>query len=68
MLLSIKTKLKLNQYKKRLMSQHAGISRFTYNWGLATWNSFVKDGFQPNKFILNKFFNNHVKTELTWIK
>jgi putative transposase len=68
MLLSIKTKLKLNQYQKILISKHAGIARFTYNWGLATWNDLVKDGLKPNKFILKKFFNNHVKPELTWIK
>jgi hypothetical protein len=23
---------------------------------------------KPNKYILNKFFNNHVKTQLEWIK
>lgn len=68
MLLAIKTKLKLNKSQKIIMSKHAGIARFTYNWGLATWNSFVKDGLKPNKYLLKKFFNNHVKPEFTWIK
>jgi len=67
-LLSIKTKLKLTSAEKQLMSKHAGIARFTYNWGLATWQNLYQDGLKPNKYILKKFFNNHVKTELGWIK
>lgn len=68
MLLSIKTKLKLTSAEKQLMSKHAGIARFTYNWGLATWQNLYQDGLKPNKYILKKFFNNHVKPELSWIK
>jgi len=68
MLLSIKTKLKLSKNQEIIMSKHAGISRFTYNWGLATWNNLFKDGLKPNKYILKKFFNNHVKPEFEWIK
>ncbi|MEH2360244.1 hypothetical protein [Nostoc sp.] len=44
------------------------MARFTYNWGLATWKELYDDGLKPNKYILKKFFNNHVKTDLTWIK
>jgi putative transposase len=68
MLLSIKTKLKLNKSQKQLMAKHAGISRFTYNWGLAAWKDLYESGLKPNKYILKKFFNNHVKPEFTWIK
>jgi putative transposase len=68
MLLSIKTKLKLTAEQKTIMAKHAGIARFTYNWGLATWKSLHQDGFKPNKFLLKKFFNNEVKTSLEWIK
>ena len=68
MLLSIKTKLKLSKSQETVMSKHAGIARFTYNWGLATWNNLYKDGVAPNKYLLKKFFNNHVKPEFTWIK
>ena len=50
------------------MAKHAGIARFTYNWGLATWQDLYNDGLKPNKYILKKFFNNHVKPELTWMK
>ena len=31
---SIKTKLKVNNYQT--LAKHAGVSRHTYNWGLAT--------------------------------
>jgi putative transposase len=68
MLLSIKTKLKLNKSQKLLMAKHAGIARFTYHWGLATWQDLYLSGLKPNKYILKKFFNNHVKPELTWVK
>ncbi|TAG19809.1 MAG: transposase [Oscillatoriales cyanobacterium] len=68
MLLSIKTKLKLNKSQATVMSKHAGIARFTYNWGLATWSHLDQDGLKPNKYLLKKFFNNHVKPEFTWIK
>jgi putative transposase len=68
MLLSIKTKLKLSKAQELIMCKHAGIARFTFNWGLATWNNLYKDGLKPNKYLLKKFFNNHVKPELTWIK
>jgi putative transposase len=68
MLLSIKTKLKLNKTQKTRMSKHAGIARFTYNWGLATWQDLYVSGLKPNKYVLKKFFNNHVKPEFTWIK
>ena len=50
------------------MSKHAGISRFTYNWGLATWQALYKEGLAPNIRVLKKFFNNNVKPVLTWIK
>ncbi|MEH2323082.1 MAG: helix-turn-helix domain-containing protein [Nostoc sp.] len=50
------------------MCKHAGIARFTYNWGLATWQDLYKSGLKPDKYLLKKFFNNHVKTEYSWIK
>ncbi|MBS9392831.1 MAG: IS200/IS605 family element transposase accessory protein TnpB [Dolichospermum sp. LBC05a] len=68
MLLSIKTKLKLNKSQEILMAKQAGIARFTYNWGLSTWQDLYEDGLKPNKYVLKKFFNNHVKPELAWIK
>jgi putative transposase len=69
-LLSLKTQLKLNLQQRVFMSKHAGIARFTYNWGLATWQSLYQDGYQPNHRLLRTFFNNHVKTNLalSWLK
>jgi putative transposase len=70
MLLSIKTQLKLNQGQRVLMSKHAGIARFTYNWGLATWQALYKDGYKPNYRLLRTFFNQNLKTnpDLSWLK
>jgi putative transposase len=68
MLLAIKTKLKLNKEQQVLMAKHAGISRFTYNWGRAAWEDLFSSGLKPNKFMLKKFFNQHVKAEYKWIK
>ncbi|WP_293278623.1 helix-turn-helix domain-containing protein [Microcoleus sp. PH2017_31_RDM_U_A] len=36
------------------MSKHAGIARFTYNWGLATWSHLYQDGLKPNKYLLKQ--------------
>lgn len=70
MLLSIKTQLKLNNEQRVLMSKHAGIARFTYNWGLATWQALYQDGYKPSQRLLRTFFNNNVKTnaDLAWLK
>nr|ADN14726.1 transposase, IS605 OrfB family [Gloeothece verrucosa PCC 7822] len=50
------------------MAKHAGIARFTYNWGLATWNDLYKSRLKPNIYLLKKFFNKHLKAEYAWIK
>ncbi|MGB3636227.1 MAG: RNA-guided endonuclease TnpB family protein [Rivularia sp. (in: cyanobacteria)] len=67
-LLGIKTKLDLNNTQKVLMSKHAGIKRFTYNWGLAAWQELYQAGCKFNYRTLRTFFNKHVKTEYSWIK
>ncbi len=68
MLTSLKTKLKLTDDQAVLMAKHAGIARFTFNWGLGIWTALCKDGFKPNAFALKKFFNNHLKPVYPWIK
>ena len=35
---------------------------------MAAWQNLYKDGLKPNKYLLKKFFNNHVKPEYEWIK
>lgn len=68
MLLGVKTKLNLTDSQKVLMSKHAGIKRFTYNWGLATWQDLYKAACKFNYRTLRTFFNKHLKTEYPWIK
>ena len=38
------------------MSKHAGISRFTYNWGLATWQALYREGYQPAALDFKEIF------------
>ncbi len=68
MLLGIKTKLKLTDVQKTLMAKHAGIRRFTFNWGLATWQDLYKAGCKFNYRTLRTFFNKYLKAEYEWIK
>ena len=67
-LLGIKTKLDLNVTQKVLMSKHAGIRQFTFNWGLATWQELYKSRYKFNYRTLRAFFNKHLKAEYSWIK
>jgi putative transposase len=68
LLTSIKTKLKLTKDQEVLMAKHAGIARFTFNWGLRMWSVLYKEGYKPNAYFLKKFFNNHVKPDYPWIQ
>ena len=65
---SIRTKLKLNNKQKTLMAQHAGFSRWVYNWGLSLWNAAYRDGYQPNARKLREVFTNHTKLLYPWMK
>jgi putative transposase len=65
---ALKTRLKLTPPQAVLMAKHAGISRFTFNWGLAIWRSLYAEGVKPNALVLKKFFNHHVKPVCPWIE
>ena len=65
---SIRTKLKLNNKQKTLMAQHAGYSRWCYNWGLSLWNAAYTDGYKPNPRKLREVFTNHTKPLYPWMK
>ncbi|NES04798.1 MAG: IS200/IS605 family element transposase accessory protein TnpB [Okeania sp. SIO2F4] len=65
---SIRTKLKLNNKQKTLMAQHAGYSRWCYNWGLSLWNAAYKYGYKPNILKLREVFTNHTKPLYPWMK
>ncbi|NEQ36398.1 MAG: IS200/IS605 family element transposase accessory protein TnpB [Okeania sp. SIO3I5] len=65
---SIRTKLKLNNQQKTLMAQHAGYSRWCYNWGLSLWNAAYRNGYKPNARKLREVFTNHTKPLYPWMK
>ncbi|MGD1807116.1 RNA-guided endonuclease InsQ/TnpB family protein [Dapis sp. BLCC M126] len=65
---SIRTKLKLNNQQKTLLAQHAGYSRWCYNWGLSLWNAAYTDGYKPNPRKLREVFTNHTKPLYPWMK
>ncbi|MGB3514755.1 MAG: transposase [Microcoleaceae cyanobacterium] len=65
---SIRKKLKLNNKQKTLFAQHAGYSRWCYNWGLSLWNAAYKDGYKPNGRRLREVFTNHTKPLYPWMK
>ncbi|NEP90235.1 MAG: helix-turn-helix domain-containing protein, partial [Okeania sp. SIO2C2] len=57
------------------MAQHAGYSRWCYNWGLSLWNAAYIDGDKPNvsfgmlrKRKLREVFTNHTKPLYPWMK
>ena len=66
MLLGFRTKLKLNQSQRKLMVQHAGYSRWVYNWGLATKIRLYQEGIKIRSTELKKFYTNHVKPNYPW--
>ncbi len=51
-----------------MMAQHAGYSRWCYNWGLSLWNAAYKDGYKPNARKLREVFTNHTKPMNPWMK
>ncbi|NEP30060.1 RNA-guided endonuclease TnpB family protein [Moorena sp. SIO3B2] len=61
-----KTQLKLNNRQKTLMAQHAGYSRWLWNWALNMWNESYKAGLKPSANKLKKFYTNHVKPQYPW--
>ncbi len=65
---AFKTKLKLNNQQRTLMAQHAGYSRWVWNWALNLWNEAYKEGLKPTAAKLKKFYTNHVKPLYPWMK
>nr|WP_293138941.1 transposase [Okeania sp. SIO3I5] len=51
-----------------MMAQHAGYSRWCYNWGLSLWNAAYKYGYKPNARKLREVFTNHTKHKHPWMK
>lgn len=77
MLKGFRTKLDPNNEQRTKFAQHAGIARFTYNWGLeqchqaitarkeAEFNGLTKPKF-PSAIELHKRLNAEVKPNLEW--
>lgn len=64
---AFRTKLKVSNKLASLLSQHAGYSRFVYNWGLRMWSEAYKEGLKPSVSMLKKLFTNHVLPNYLWM-
>ncbi|HEY9598311.1 MAG TPA: transposase [Cyanophyceae cyanobacterium] len=68
---AIKLELKLNNVERTLMAQHAGFSRFVYNYGLALYKQVmdIKGGLTKKISAIRKVLTNFTKKkpEFTWM-
>lgn len=63
-----KTELDLNNAQKTACLKHAGVSRYTYNWGLRRYQEEYKAGRKtPNAISLHKELNALKQSELPWM-
>ncbi|MFB2981885.1 helix-turn-helix domain-containing protein [Microseira sp. BLCC-F43] len=67
MRLGFKTKLKVTVVQSQLLAQHAGYSRWVYNWAIATIEDFYQSGVKLSCNDARKFYTNHVKPEYAWM-
>jgi putative transposase len=44
-----------------------GVSRFSFNWGLAEWNNQFKEGKKPNWMALKKQLNSIKEKQFPWM-
>ncbi len=64
--LAYKTKLKLNNQQKTLMSQCGGYSRWVWNWALDFKQKAYGEDIKLNKSQLRKYYTNYVKPNYSW--
>lgn len=64
---AFKTELAPNNKQRSLFRQYAGTRRFVFNWGLATWQYWYKDGKRPSGYGLCKHFNSIKRDQCPWI-
>ncbi len=63
-----KTELRLNNKKRTLFKQCAGLARFAYNWGLRQkMDAYEATGKRPSYTVLNRSLNALKKSEFAWI-
>lgn len=53
--------------KANALARACGVSRFTYNWGLAEWKDQYAMGGRPNANEIKRLFNAIKETEYPWI-
>ena len=64
---SIKTKLKVNNYQKNILAQHAGVGCHAYSWGLTTCFSESESTKKRSSAItVNKYLVPEVKSINLW--
>lgn len=66
---SYKTELDPNNKQKTLFKKNCGVSRFAYNWGLATLEEDYKNEkkLKPNYIQINNLFNSIKKEKYPWV-
>jgi putative transposase len=69
MIINLAHKIELNPNNKQanFLSRACGVSRFTYNWGLAEWKRQYESGLKPSGFGIKKEFNAIKKDLFPWI-
>jgi putative transposase len=67
MQLGLKTKLKTTPIQQQLFAQHAGYSRWVYNWALAAIEDFYQSGVKLSYRKARSFYTNFVKPEYPWM-
>ena len=64
---SLKIRLNLNNKQKSLASQHCGVARHAYNWGLALCKDYYEQGKKhPTAIYLHKLLVKEVKSQHKW--
>ncbi len=62
-----KIELKPNNQALTYFRRACGVSRFSWNWGLAEWNRQYEAGQKPSGMKLKREFNAIKKTEFPWV-
>lgn len=62
-------KIKLNPTKSQVeyFVKASGVSRFTYNWAIDTWEEMYNKGEKPSAMTLNKHLNSIKKDKFPWM-
>lgn len=67
MKISHKIRLVPTKKQEEYFCKACGVSRFTYNWGLATWKELYEKNEKPSAFKLKKHFNSIKRKQFPWV-